>query len=174
MNLIWQQNTTILKSGAVSNPLVLPVTFPAMTGPTQKLALSTSAVADGTFASLVNLQLYLQGDPDQLNTLLNVWPNYGSGTTPQQPELNGGIEISFDGGYSFTRLGALPDGTNLGFADDPTTWITVPASCIVPGTVDGVLGPFDLAMLSIRYIVPPLADQFQIFNVRLEAAFDVV
>ena len=174
MNLIWQQNTTILKSGAVCKPLVLPVTFPATTGTTQKLVLSTSAVADGTFASLVNLKLYLQGDPDQLNTLLNVWPNYGSGTTPQQPELNGGIEISFDGGYSFQRLGALPGGENFGLADDPTTWITVPASCIVPGTTDGVLGPFDLATLSVRYIVPPLADQFQIFNVRLEAAFDVV
>src|ERR1039458_6728156 len=133
MNLIWQQNTTILKSGAVCKPLVLPVTFPATTGATQKLVLSTSALADGTFASLVNLKLYLQGDRDRLNTLLNFWTTSGSAPTPPQLEFNGGIESSFDGGYSFQRLGALPGGTNFGFADDPTTWITVPASCIVPG-----------------------------------------
>lgn len=175
MNLVWRNDAgTVLKNDAMDGSLVFAATFPGVTGKAQKLLLSTPAVSDGTYASLRNVQVFLSGDAGQIDTLLNVWPNYSLRSTPNRAELNGGIEVSFDRGYSFRRLGALPDGTRSGFPDDPSTWITLPRACILPGSSDGILGPFDLATLFVRYVVPPLADQFQIFDVRLEAAFDVV
>jgi hypothetical protein len=174
MDLIWKLNGNTLKDGTINNPLVFPVVFPATVGTSQTIAMTSSATIDGTFSTLENVKLYLQGDPDQIDTLLNVWTNYGTNSVPQRPDLNGGIEISFDNGSTFTRLGSAPDGTRIGFPDEQTTWITLPASCIVPGALAGTLGPVDIAMFSVRYIVPPLADQFQIFNVRIEVSFDVV
>lgn len=174
MNLIWTFSGNILQDAQMSSPLVFKPTFPGMLGNSQTIQLSSSARVDGSFSILKNLRIYLQGDPAQLDTLLNVWPRYGSEFTPPRSNLTGGLELSFDGGLTFQRLGANPNGQRLGFPDDASTWIPLPASCILPGTVAGVLGALDTATISIRYVIPSLAETFQVFNVRLEAVFDVV
>lgn len=175
MYLIWSQNGSVLKNDTQAKSLAFPVSYPSATSDALTVTLSSSAITDNNFATLSNVRLFLQGEADQLNTLLNVWPTYGSSMTPPRPELDGGIEISFDGGQTFTRLGLDPE-TGLRFGDpaDASTWILLPQAAVTPGSADGVLGAIDTATITVRYRIPSLADQFQIFNVRLEAAFDVV
>ena len=175
LNLIWQLNGNTIRDGSTDGSLIHPINFPGVTGDIQTVTLQTSAQTDQTFASLTGLQLYLQGDLDQLNTILNIWPAYGNASNPPRTDLNGGLEISFDGGATFHRFGFCPlCQARLGDPADPSTWLTIPAMAISPSDGDGVLGPFSTASMLLRYRIPPQADQFEIFNVRLEAAFDVI
>jgi len=171
LNLIWKFNGNTIRDGSTDGSLIHPINFPGVTGDTQEVSLQTTAQADQTFASLTGLQLYLQGDPGQLDILLNVWPAYNLA----RPDLNGGLEISFDGGASFHRFGFCPlCQERHGDPEDPSTWLTVPAVAISPSDGDGVLGAFATVRMLLRYRIPPQADQFQIFKVRLEATFDVI
>ncbi len=170
LNLIWTLNGNSISS------LPFPIAFPGVMGAAQELTLRTSAAEDLTYLNLTGVQFFLDGDADELNTLLYEWPYYGSqpGAIPQ-PSLNGGIEVSFDNGVTFQRFCrsrfVLP---GLGDPADPTTWLTLPSAAIFPSDADGNLGAFATASMLLRYNVPAQANQYQIFDVRLEAAFDVV
>ena len=171
VDLIWSKNGVVLAS------LPLPIGFPGVMGEAQILTLTSSALSDGSLQNLTGVKFYLAGDPDQIDVLLSVWPYFGSqpGAIPS-PGLNGGVEVSFDSGVSFQRLCRAQFGNpGLGDPADPTTWIPLPLYAVSPtAAADGELGAFSSAQLILRYNVPALATQYQVFTVRLEAAFDVV
>lgn len=96
-NLIWSQNAKMVRgwqNGAyLDGSLVFPVTFPGRTSDVQKIVLRSSAQANGTFDVLKNVAFYLDGNADDLAEVQGNWPNLNT----SRPEVNGGLQISFDG-----------------------------------------------------------------------------
>jgi hypothetical protein len=175
LSLIWKQSGNTIRDGAKDGKLIHPIAFPGRTTEAQEVVLMSSARFDQTFETLTNLRLFLQGPADQLNTLLNDWPVRGQAFTPARADLNGGLEISFNRGVTYHRFGYCPACQKRhGDPDDPSTWLTVPSEAITPTDSDGNLGSMALARMLIRYVIPPDADKFGIFDVRIEPAFDVI
>lgn len=151
------------------NPLpaaVFPIAFPGTTTPPQLVQMRSNAANLQTYETLEGVSFFLAGDPDDLNTVQNIWPTMGNAS---QSGLNGGYEISFDSGRTFVRF----DATH-GVRANQSTWISLPAEAIGSQGIDGVLGAFDTAHLIVRAVVPPGAIQFQSFSIQLGAGFDVV
>jgi hypothetical protein len=170
--LIWNQNGTLLRGyqgdSWVDGSLIFPINFPGKITEALQVTLQSSARANNTLETLTNVKLYLTGDPGDLAVVQGVWPYLSNSYTPARAEMNGGLEISFDG-VNYTRF------TNeVGLESDPSTWITLPAISIGQSGQDGILGPFDMATLTLRYNVPAAASMFKVFNIQLAADCDVV
>lgn len=192
-SLLWSQNGTVIHGGAATSPLVFPVQFPGTTSVVQQVTLASSALTNGTFDILSGVKFYLTGDPADMNTVQGYtppisitppsggwavgWPNLGNVSTPPRPELNGGLEISFDGN-SWTTFSAVqssaPGSVGVGDQNDPTTWLLLPGTAIGVGGADGILGPFDTATLYLRYVIPNSATSYQLFDIALAVDADVV
>jgi len=171
-SLIWSQNGTLLHGGNADGSLVFPVMFSGVTSLVQQVTLNSSARVNGTFDILSGVKFYLAGDSADLAIIMGQWPNLGSAYTPARPELNGGLQISFDG-TTWTTFCMGASG-NVGNPNDPTTWLPLPAIAVGLGGADGILGPYDIASLSLRYLVPNSVANYQLFNISLAVDCDVV
>jgi hypothetical protein len=186
--ITWEQNGSILHGYGlvetsppaeeyIEGSLIFPISFPSVTTNPIQVTLKSSALANGTFDILSNVRFYLSGDPDDLNIVQNIWPNLDFSFSPPLPELSGGLQISFDGVNWTTFSIAQPDvagSVGVGDINDSTTWLLLPALAIGPNGSDGVLGPFDVATIYLRYVIPPGATQYQVFDVSLSIDCDVV
>lgn len=173
--LIWSKNGTRLRGLASSNPdvwldgnLTFPIAFPGAPSATEVITLQTSSAAEGTLETFKNIRLYLTGDPADIAVVQGLWPTFGDAYTPARPEMNGGFEVSFDGS-NYIRF-----SNQVGWEDDPTTWITLPATAIGLNGADGTLGPYDTARMYVRYVIPSVASVYKTFNIQLAADVDIV
>lgn len=171
--LQWLHNNQLVQgfdpaNGFTPGQLVFPVAFPGQFSDPLSVFLSTTAMQSQTFETLKNVQLYLEGDDEDIEVVQQNWPYLGLGYSPRRKDLEGGLEISFDGGRSYTRF-----SVDQGYRSDPNSWITVPAVSIGYGASDGVLTAFDRASFLVRMVVPPHAKDTRLFNLRLEVSCDV-
>jgi hypothetical protein len=159
--LVWSNsfNIPITTAG-------FPVGFPGTTSTANLLEVASNAIAMGTFESLVGVGFFLVGDADDINTVQFVWPTLGG---VSQPQLNGGVDISFDSGQTYTRF----DPTN-GVQANPSTWISLPAIAVGSQGAAETIGAFDIAHFIVRYVIPPGATQFGILNISLGLGFDIL
>lgn len=159
LSLSWTSDSTL-----VSNRLYLPVTTPASSP--KPVNLSFYVQSDpGQTDNLANVRFYLDGDPGTLEAVQTTWPAIST----TQTALNGGLDISFDGGRTYTRF-----STTYGYKQDPATWPLLPASATSFSSQDGVLDAFDAANLTLRLVVPPSATEFGTLDLSLGTLFDVV
>lgn len=143
-----------------------PIGFPNTSSPSQQLQVKSNAITLGTFETLTNVKVFLTGNGDDLQAVQNEWPVLGGAI---KPELNGGYDVSFDFGRTYTRF-----DSQHGLETDPNTWITLPQQAIGVQGVDGVLGAFDIAHLLVRVIVPPGATEYRKLDIRLALDFDII
>lgn len=143
-----------------------PIGFPGTVSPPQQLQVRSNAADLQTFETLTGVKFYLTGDPDDVNAVQNIWPTLGGAN---KPELNGGFEISFDFGRTYTRF-----NQETGLQSDPSTWIPMPVEAVGTQGSAETLGAFDTAHLIVRYIIPPGAVQFQKLDIRLALDFDII
>lgn len=159
--LIWSDvSNNILTTQA------FPIGFPGTVSIPHLLQVRSNAAALQTFETLTGVRFFLTGDPNDINTVQNIWPSLGG---PSKPELNGGVDISFDFGQTYIRF----DATN-GVENEPSTWILLPIEAVGAQGAAQTLGAFDTAHLILRYIVPPGAAQFKKLDVRLAMDFDIL
>jgi hypothetical protein len=142
------------------------ICFPGVTSQAKNIQVTTNATTLQTFETLVDVAFFLTGDTNDINTVQNIWPTLGGSSNLQ---FNGGIDISFDGGQTFTRF----DSTH-GVKATPSTWIPLPSEAIGLGAIDQTLGAFDTAHFIVRYIIPPGATQFGKLNISLSLGFDII
>lgn len=168
---VWKQNGLLLRGrlndGWVDGNLAFPVGFPGVPNTTQTLLLSSSASSEGTLETFRNVKLYLTGDPGDIAIVQGLWPTYGNSYNPPRTEINGGLDISFDGA-NYTRF-----SSTVGWEADPSTWLTLPAVAIGLNGTDGVLGAYDSAQILIRFTIPYVADLFKTYNIQLAADADI-
>jgi hypothetical protein len=143
-----------------------PIGFPGTSSTPIQLQVRSNAADIGTFETLTGVKFYLTGNAVDVSTVQTIWPSIG-GT--DRPELNGGLDISFDFGRSYTRF-----DVNNGLQSNPNTWISLPAEAVGLQGADGTLGAFDTAHLLIRIVVPPGAIQFKKLDIRLALDFDII
>jgi hypothetical protein len=172
--LIWQENGTVLtgqdSSGNwINNNETFAINYPGNMTEAHILNVYSSAQINKTYNTLINVKLYLTGDAESLQIVQEFWPILGNGYVPFRTNLNGGFEISFDGGSNYTRF-----STSVGYQQDPSTWITLPAISVGINGQDGVLGAFDIATLIVRFVIPPGSVEFQKLNIGLALDFDVI
>jgi hypothetical protein len=160
-SLLWQNN-----SGEAMPTAGFPVGFPGTTSIAQILQVSSNALALQTFESLVGVGFFLVGDAEDVNTVQYVWPALGG---VSEPQLNGGLDISFDNGQTYTRF----DSTN-GVQANPATWISLPVTAVGSQGVAEVISAFDVAHFIIRFVIPPGATQYGVLNLSLGMGFDVI
>jgi hypothetical protein len=195
-NLIWSQNGSVIHgytSGVYNEgSLVFPISFPSITSDPQKITLISSALANGTFDILSNVRFYLTGTEADLNIVQGYtptdlpipeggwpigWPNLGLVGGNNNTELNGGLQISFDGinwtTFSSVQAGAV-GSVSVGDLSDYDSWVVLPAISVGLNGSDGIIGPFDTATMYLRYIIPPGADNYQLFNIALACDVDIV
>jgi hypothetical protein len=170
--LTWSQDGVMVQGYQdgewVNSGLVFPVGFPGTQSVTSTITLASSAAAEGTLETFQNVRLYLAGDPDDIAMIQETWPTYGNAYNPARPELNGGLQISFDG-VTYTTF-----SETVGNQADPSTWILLPSIAMGQGTTDGVLAPYDVAQFYIQFLIPSLADVFQTYNIQLAADVDII
>lgn len=159
--LIWSDY-----SGNQLSQAGFPVGFPGTVSIAQQIKVTSNAIQLQTFETLVGVKFFLTGDANDINTVQNIWPTLGG---LNEPELNGGFDVSFDFGSTYIRF----DSTH-GLQSDPSTWISLPAEAVGLQGVDETLGAFDTAYLIIRYVIPPQATQFGVLNVNLGMDFDII
>lgn len=166
--IIWSDESgNELKGPDIPNGLVwLPVGFPGTTSSIQSLQIRSNAQELQTFEILSNVKFFLTGNPTDVDIIQNIWPNYGDET---KPELNGGFEISFDFGRTYIRFNSF-----VGVESNPDTWVLLPVTAVGSQGVNGILGAFDIARISVRYVIPPGVTQFQPFNASLGIDFDII
>lgn len=168
--LIWQRDDLLLRGRAaeawVDGQAVFPITFPGRKTEALSLTLRSSARDSHTFETLTNVRFYLTGA--DVPIVQAAWPAYGNAFTPARPELSGGLEVSFDQGHSWTRF-----STTVGYESNPATWLELPAIAVGLGGTAGQLGPFDQAHLLVRFVVPPQATEFKVFDLQLAVDCDI-
>ena len=182
-HLNWSQNGNVVRGfdTAWHNGLLhVPLGFPGQITQPQEILLTTSAQSDQTYESLKQVSFYLTGNPDDIAEVQTVWP-YAGGLAPDnthlRPDLDGGLELSFDSGRTWTRFAYLAsnaDGGNLGWESDPSTWLELPAESVGLGGADGVLEPFDTATLLLRLVVPPSAVNYHVYRIALGVGCDII
>jgi len=169
----WINGTQVVgfnSSGTkVLTGLSLPVSFPGTTTQGTAITMTSSSVDLHTLETFTNVRFYLGGDTDQLAFIQG--PSNNSEVIPWTENITspGGVQISFDGGKTFT----LFDQTH-GYIGDPSTWIILPEIAVGTGGADGVLGPYDMASMIVQVTIPELADQLQMISVNLNVDFDVI
>lgn len=168
---VWSQNSNLLrgrKNGAwVDGDLVFPIAFPGGPSATETITLQSSSSAEGTLETFRDVKLYLTGDPADIAVVQGLWPYIGDAYIPSRDEMNGGLEISFDGS-NFLRF-----SKEVGYEADPSTWITLPAMSIGQNGQNGVLGAYDTAEFYVRYIIPTVASVYKTLNIQLAADADI-
>ena len=142
------------------------VAFPASTSVPLQVQLQSNAVALQTYETLKGVQFFLTGDSSDVNIVQNIWPYLGG---VSKPELNGGYEISFDFGRTYTRF-----TSGVGVEATRSTWLTLPSEAVGSQGAEGTLGPFDTAHLIVRVVIPPGAIQYKKLDVRLGVDFDII
>lgn len=159
--LIWTDasNNTLTQA-------TFPISFPGVITPPQQLQVHSNAAALQTFETLIDVKFYLTGTAADVNTVQNVWTTLGPAN---QPQLNGGYDISFDYGQTYSRFNAT-----TGVQSKPLTWIPLPAKAVGIQGANQTLGAFDIAHLMIRMVIPPGITQFQKMDVRLGMDFDII
>jgi hypothetical protein len=197
-NLLWSQNGSLIHGYAnnkyVEGGLVFPISFPSITCAPQKVNLTSSALANGTLDILSNIKFYLTGDMTDLNTVQGYtppsnlldppeggwpigWPNIGFQHTPSLPQLNGGLQISFDNinwiTFASKQIGA-PGSVSVGDMNDASSWLLMPGIAVGEGGTDGLLEPFDTATFYLRYIIPPGDTTYKLFNISLALDCDII
>ena len=168
--LVWGQNSAQLKGYDgqqwVEGQLAFPVSFPGDTTDPQFITLQSSAAKNQTFETLIGVGFYLIGaDAPMVQTQ---WPYLGNGYSPARPSLNGGFEISFDGGQSWTRF-----TTSVGWQQNRSTWIPLPQIAIGSVGLAGQLSPYDVAHLAVRYVLPPNLSLNKVLDVQLAVGFEI-
>lgn len=162
----WIQNGKVLVGnngvGWVNDKLIYPISFPSSVTDPQNISLQSSSLISNKNYVLKNVYLYLIGE--DANTIQNIWPYLGGST---RPELNGGLEISFDG-INWTRF-----NHTTGLKSARNTWLLL-SSESTGNAQDGVLGPLDVANLMIRYIIPYEITLYKVLDVSLGINFEVV
>lgn len=143
-----------------------PISFPGITNAPQQVRVRSNAIDLKTFETLTGVKLFLTGNSDDINAVQNVWPILGN---YDKPELNGGIDISFDFGRTYIRF----DSTH-GVESNPSTWLSLPAEAIGTQGAFETLGAFDIAHFILRYIIPPGAKQYRKLDIRLGMDFDII
>lgn len=143
-----------------------PIGFPATVSVPEQLQVRSNATALQTFETLTGVKFFLTGDPTDVDTVQNIWPSLGGSN---KPELNGGLDISFDFGRTYTRF----DSTH-GVENSPSTWIALPVEAVGTQGTEQTLGAFDTAHLILRYTIPPGAVQFKLLDIRLALDFDII
>lgn len=159
----------ILWKDEFDNPVtqaIFPIGFPGTSSLPQQLQVQSNSATLGTFETLMGVKFFLTGDAEDINTVQNIWPFLGGSVNPQ---LSGGVDISFDFGQTFTRF-----DSNHGVEGNPSTWVLLPAEAVGIQGVAGVIGAFDLAHFIIRYVIPPEATQFGKLNVLISMGFDII
>lgn len=159
----------LLWTDEFNNPIaqgIVPISFPATSTPALQLQVATNAAALGTFEKLTNVSFFITGTASDVNTVQNIWTTLG-GTTNSQ--VNGGLDISFDFGQTFTRF----DATH-GVEAKPATWIPLPVEAVGAQGAAGTIGAFDIAHFIVRYVIPPGAIQFGKLDIRLSLGFDII
>jgi hypothetical protein len=169
--LIWTYNTqevTGYNSGWVNNPVYFPISYPGITTGVYSMTLQSSALSTGTMETVTNVSFYLDGDALDLQIVRDLWTVLGNVAVPSRPELSGGVEISFDNGNTFTRF-----DSNVGNKNLPETWIPLPASATSSG-IAGQIGPYDIATMLVRWVIPPGATEYKLFQVGVNVDCDVI
>lgn len=160
-SLVWTNS-----SDAVISEAGFPVAFPGTASIAHQLQLASNAFQLQTFETLTGVGFFITGDEADVNIVQNVWPVLG-GTT--KPQLNGGLDISFDRGQTYTRF----DSTH-GVQRDSSTWISLPITSVGSQGIAATLGPFDTSHFIVRYIIPPGAVNYGVLNISLGIGFDVI
>lgn len=155
--LIWTTNGT-----ASTGEVYFSVAFPATTSTLVTLTVSSPASTNNTTETLENVCFYLAG-PDA--TLLQSW----TAMSATQTNLNGGVQISFDSGSTWTTF----NSTN-GLQSDNSTWIPLPGSAISAIAPDGELAPYDTGTMLLRLVIPPSFSDYRVLTFLLGVDFDIV
>lgn len=141
----------VLKNETADTDAVLGVVFPEQSSAILKLSLSSLASGLRTPYTLTNIRFYLTGDA--VNSLLQWAPDFG-------------LDISSDGGVSWTRFSA-----SAGNPADATTWIPMSGKAVNATARDGLLGPLDVAMILLRLTTPPNPTSYGLY--RFEIGIDL-
>jgi hypothetical protein len=163
LNLQWLQNNALVSgydytTGQwIYDQINYGILYPASVTPGQQLILKSSA-ANELGQTLQNVQLYLDGSPDELEEIQFSWPLKG-----------GGLQISFDGGVTYNTFSSI-----YGNKTDNTTWPILPAEAIGADATNGVLRSIDSASLLFRYVVPANCQLFEIFTLSIQISCDVI
>lgn len=155
--VIWTVNDVVSTSSTY-----LDVSYPSTTSKPISLVIASPAANTNTTEILTNVKFYLDGSDA---TLLESWASI-SGT---ESSLNGGVEISFDNGITWTRF-----SSTIGKKSDTSTWVILPAVAISSLATDGQLMSYDRGKLLLRVIVPPSFSDYRIISFLLGTDFDVV
>jgi hypothetical protein len=159
--LVWTQGSALLVGEFnhifEQQEAIQGISFPNHSTTPIPIEMASSARDHFTFDTLINVKLYLTGDPEQIAIVQGTWPAQG-----------GGLFISYDGGRTYTAF-----STTYGYEPNPTTWVTLPAASVGISGQDGVLGPFDAAHFVVKYVIPEQATQYQIYDISLTCDFDV-
>lgn len=168
--LVWGQNTNMLKGfdgqNWVEGQLTFPISFPGDVSDPQFFSLQSSAAKNQTFETLIGVGFYLIGA--DVAAVQGEWPYLGNSYSPARPDFNGGIEISFDGGLSWIRF-----TTTAGWKADRSTWIPLPEIALGAAGLAGQLSPYDIASLTIRYVLPPNLSMNKVLDVQLAVGFEI-
>src|SRR5271166_5163027 len=117
VQLIWSDVSNNILSTAT-----FAIGFPGTTSAPYQLQVRSNAADLQTFETLVNCKFFLTGDPNDINTVQGIWPTLGGVT---KPELNGGVDISFDFGQTYTRF-----SLTQGLESNPSTWVPLPSTAV--------------------------------------------
>jgi hypothetical protein len=172
--LIWKQNGIILtgkdnSGNYINNASVFDINYPGNISEPQVLTVSSSAQTEQTFNTLKNVGIYLTGDPVSLEIVQQLWPTLGNGFVPVRTDLNGGFQISFDGGRNYTTF-----DPSTGVEGSPDTYIPLPGLAVGINGEDGTLGAFDTATFIVRILIPPGAVEYQQLKIALALDFNIL
>ena len=140
----------------------LSVSFPQSTSGPITLVVTSPAAAAGTMETLNNVKFFLDG-PDA--NLLQSWTTIST----TQTILNGGVDISFDTGITWTTF-----NSSSGLKSNNSTWILLPGSAISPTALDGQLSPYDSGTMLIRVRIPSSFSDYRVLSFLIGTDFDVV
>lgn len=171
LHVMWQTAAGDLLHGFdnanqkwVDQELTLGLAFPDAMADAQTVLLRSSASFLQSAEVLINVRIYLCGDPDTVQALNAQWPASG-----------GGLDISFDNGVTWLRFLAAGEGlAGAGDESDSSTWIPLPGSAISSVAVNGQIGPNDVASVLLRLQVPPGERAFGVYRMQLGVDFDVL
>jgi hypothetical protein len=155
--LIWTAN------GIPATPEVyFNVSFPATTSTYITLIVSSPASTNNTTETLENVCFFLDGVDAGL---IQSWTTLSS----TQTTLNGGAQISFDSGNTWTTF-----NSSNGLKSDNSTWIPLPGTAISSIAQNGVLAPYDSGTILLRLVIPPSFSDYGVLSFLLGVDFDIV
>jgi hypothetical protein len=155
--VIWTLNGVVVPTQAY-----MSVGFPSLVSGPVTLTVASPAGINNTKEILTNIQFFLDG-PDA--DLLQSWTTINSIKTT----LNGGVEISFDGGLTWSRFNAT-----TGLKSNKATWVQLPGAAISEIATDGTLTPNDSGTILLRLVIPPSFSDYRVISFLIGTDFDVV